>query len=86
MLNVDGEKIEVPDTHAWNDVLMEERFDLHMSWANAVSVSCTTKIINGVMILAPILAQSPDMKYPIYISTILRMLDALLDQARYRTL
>ena len=28
MLNVDGEKIEVPDPNAWNVVLMEERFDL----------------------------------------------------------
>jgi len=28
MVNVDGEKIEVPDPNAWNLVLMEERFDL----------------------------------------------------------
>ena len=28
MLNVDGEKIEVPDPTAWNIILMEERFDL----------------------------------------------------------
>jgi len=28
MLNVDGEKIEVPDLNAWNVVLMEERFDM----------------------------------------------------------
>jgi hypothetical protein len=30
MLNVDGEKIEVPDPNAWNVVLMEERFDLSL--------------------------------------------------------
>ena len=84
MLQVDGEKIEVPNPHAWNFVLMEERFDLHPSWAQAASISYTTKITNGVKILPPTLAQSPDMKYPIYIPTIPRMLDALLDQARYR--
>lgn len=84
MLNVDGEKIEVPDPCAWNVVLMEERFDLHPSWAQAVSISYTIRMNNGVMVLPPILAQSTDMKYPIYIPTIPRILDALLDQARYR--
>jgi len=84
MLDVDGEKIEVPDTLSWNVVLMEERFDLHPSWAQAVSISYTTRIKNGVMVLPPTPAQSADMKYPIYIPTVPRMLDALLDQARYR--
>jgi hypothetical protein len=86
MLNVDGEKIEVSDTHAWNVVLMEERFDLCLSWAQAVPISYTTRITDGVMVLPPILAQSIDMKYPIYIPTIPRMLDAILDQARYRVI
>jgi hypothetical protein len=84
MLNVDGEKIEVLDPHAWNVVLMEERFDLHPSWAQAVSISYTTRKANGVQILPLALAQSANMKYPVYIPTIPRMLDALLDQARYR--
>jgi hypothetical protein len=84
MLNVDSEKIEVLDPHAWNVVLMEERFDLHPSWAQAVSISYTARITNGVMVLPPILAQSAGIKYPIYIPTIPRILDALLDQARYR--
>ena len=84
MLNVDGKKIEVLDAHAWNVVLMEERFDLHPSWAQAVSISYTMRIADGVKVLPPTLAQSADMKYPIYIPTIPRMLDALLDQARYR--
>jgi hypothetical protein len=88
MLNVDGETIEVPEPHAWNVVLMEERFDLP-SWAQAVSISYTTRITDGVKILPPILAQSvqsANMKYPIYIPTIPRILDALLDQARYRVI
>jgi hypothetical protein len=36
------------------------------------------------MILPPIRAQSTNMKYPIYIPNIPRIIDALLDQARYR--
>ena len=84
MLNVDGEKIEVPDPHALNVVLMEECFDLHPSWAQAVSISYTTRITNSVRVLPPTLAQSADMKFPVYIPTIPRILDALLDQARYR--
>jgi len=84
MLNVDGEKVEVPETHAWNVVLMEERFDLHITWANADSISYTTRTANGVKILPTIRSQSADIKYPIYIPTIPRMLDAQLDQARYR--
>lgn len=84
MLNVDGEKIEVPDPNAWNVVLMEERFDLYPSWAHADSIGYTTRIDNGVMVLPPTPAQSADVKYPIYIPTVPRILDALLDQARYR--
>ena len=84
MLNIDSEKIEVLDTYPWNVVLMEERFDLHPSWAQADSISYTTRISKGVMVLPPTLAQSADMMYPIYIPTIPRILDALLDQARYR--
>jgi hypothetical protein len=40
--------------------------------------------LDGVKVLPPTLAQSADIKYPIYIPTIPRILDALLDQARYR--
>jgi hypothetical protein len=85
MLNVDGEKVEVPETHAWNVVLMEERFDLHITWANAASIGYTTRTANGVKILPTIRSQSADIKYPIYIPSIPRMLDAQLDQTRYRT-
>jgi hypothetical protein len=63
---------------------MEERFDLHLSWANAVPISYTTKTATGLRILPEIRSQSADKKYPIYIPSIPRMLDALLDQARYR--
>jgi len=84
MLSVDCEKLEVPETHAWNWVLMEERFDLHLSWANADSISFTTRTANGVKILPTIRTQSADKKHPIYIPSIPRMLDAMLGQARYR--
>ncbi|KAA6410355.1 MAG: hypothetical protein FRX48_05776 [Lasallia pustulata] len=84
MLNINSEKIEVLDTYPWNVVLMEERFDLHPSWAQAASISYTTLISKGVMVLPSTLARSADMNYPIYIPTIPRILDALLDQARYR--
>ena len=84
ILNVDGEKVQVPETHAWNVVLMEERFDLHPSWANAASISFTTRTANGVKIVPTIRSQSSDMDYPIYIPSIPRMLDALLDQSHYR--
>ena len=84
MLNVDGEKIEVPETHAWNWVLMEEHFDLHLSRADAVSISFTTRTTNGYKIVPTIRSRRADIKYPIYISSIPRMLDALLDQVRYR--
>ena len=85
MLAVDNDgKVEVPDPHAWNVVLMEERFDLHPSWAQADSIGYTTKKANGVRILPPVRAQSADMKYPVYVPSLPRMFDALLDQARYR--
>ena len=86
MLSVDGETIRVPDPNAWNVVLMEERFDLHPSWVQAVSISYTTRIADGVKVLPPTLAQSTDTRYPIYIPTIPRMLEALMDQARYRSM
>jgi hypothetical protein len=60
MLNVDSEKIEVLDPHAWNVVVIEERFDLHPSWAQAVSISYTTRITDCVKVLPPTLAQSAD--------------------------
>jgi hypothetical protein len=55
-------------------------------WAQAVPISYTTRITDGVKILPPILAQSTDTKCPISIPTIPRMLDALLDQACYRVI
>ena len=86
MLKVDSEKIEVPDTYAWNEVLIEERFDLDLSWARAAPIGYTKRKADGVRILPPTRAQSTDMNYPIYIPSIPRVLDALLDQARYRVM
>lgn len=83
MLDVDGERIEVPDALAWKAVLIEDRFDLRPPWAQADSISYSTKIADGVQVLAPLLTQSADMKYPICIPTIPRMLNALLDQVHY---
>lgn len=84
MLKVGGQKIQVPDTHAWNTVMIESRFDLHTSWARTPSISYSARIADGVTFLPPIFSQSALMDYPIYIPTIPRMLDALLDQARHR--
>lgn len=84
MLHVDGEKIHVPESYAWNAVVMEERFDLQLSWAQATSIGYSTRMASGVRLLPQTLSQSAEMKYPFYIATIPRMLDALLDQARYR--
>src|SRR5438270_5450517 len=46
---------------------MEERFDLSLPGAHAVPISCTTRIADGVKVLSPILAQSTNLKYPVYI-------------------
>jgi len=62
------------------------RHDLSLLWAQAVPISYTTRITDGVKTLPPILAQSNDTKCPISIPTISRMLDALLDQACYRVI
>lgn len=86
MLSVDGEKVQVPETHAWNVNIMEERFDVHPSWADAASVGYTTRVAYDVMILTEIRSQSADKRDPIYIPSIPRMIDALLDQARYRVM
>lgn len=84
MLKVDGQNIQVPDTNAWNPVIIEARFDLQTSWARASSVSYSARVADGVMFLPPIFSQSACMDYPIYIPTIARILDALLDQASHR--
>jgi len=76
MLSVDGEKVEVLETHAGNSVLMEERFDIHPSWV--------ADSRRGRQDSATIRSQSAEIKYLIYVPSIPRMLDALLDQARYR--
>jgi hypothetical protein len=69
MLSINGKKVEVRNPQAWNVVLMEERFDLSLPWAQAVPVRYTTRAIHGVKIPPPILAQSTDLKYPVYILT-----------------
>ncbi|KAI9651423.1 MAG: hypothetical protein M1829_003013 [Trizodia sp. TS-e1964] len=84
MLRVEGGKIEVPDPHALNNVLMEERYDLDPSWAQADSIGYSTRRANGVRILPHALAQSTKPPYPVYIPTLSRMLNALLEQANYR--
>lgn len=50
----------------------------------AGSISCSARKAEGFLVLHPILSQSTDSKYPIYIPPILRMINALLDQAQYR--
>ncbi|KIM41800.1 hypothetical protein M413DRAFT_445017 [Hebeloma cylindrosporum] len=66
-------------------VLMEERFDVHFSWANAVFDRVYDKVSQRRQDSAPQYAlRAPTKSYPIYIPTLPRMLHALLDQSRYR--
>lgn len=82
MLQVAGPLVEVPDLFAWNRNVMEERFDPVA--ADVVSISYQTLINAGRQILSPVLAQSSGSPNPVYIPSIPRFIDSLLDQHRYR--
>jgi hypothetical protein len=82
MLAVDGGKIEIPDPQAWSVVLMEERFDPNPSWTHDTPISYTSMVADGVRVVPPNPAQSTDVNYPVFIPTIPRILDALMDQVR----
>jgi hypothetical protein len=82
MLVASGPMVEVPDLFARNRNLMEDRFD--PVTADVVSISYQTMIAAGHSILPEMLAQSPEPKCPVYVPSIPRFIDALLDQQRYR--
>jgi hypothetical protein len=82
MLSASSPVVEVPDPFAWNNCLMEDRFD--PAAADVVSTSYQTRLAAGRQILPKILAQSAESKCPIYVPSIPRLIDALLDQIRYR--
>lgn len=82
MLSVAGPMVEVPDLFARNRNLMEERLD--PAAADVISISYQTMIEAGRPILEKILAQSSESKRPVYVPSIPRFIDSLLDQHRYR--
>ena len=77
----DDQKIEVPDIFAWVPVLVQEEFHPDPEKLR-YGPRLLTKT-EGVRFLAPNLARSTEQKTSIFIPTIPRMLDALLDQARW---
>jgi hypothetical protein len=80
MLRVeDVEPIVVKDIYAWNPNLMEERFATTIETAY---ITVTSQIERGVRIIPKILSSVKDV--PIFIPSIPRICDALLDQLRYR--
>lgn len=81
MLTIAGPLVEVPDVFAWNRNVMEDRFD--PAAADVASVSYQTLIKAGRQILSPVLAKSSESKSPVYIPSIPRFIDSLLDQYRY---
>ncbi|KAI9764136.1 MAG: hypothetical protein M1840_008696 [Geoglossum simile] len=80
-LAVDGPVVEVPDPFAWNNNLVEDRFDPVA--ADVVSISYKSRLAAGRQLLPKIPAQSPESKYSVYVPSIPRLIDALLDQQRY---
>ncbi|KAH0565360.1 hypothetical protein GP486_001243 [Trichoglossum hirsutum] len=82
MLTVVGSMVEVPDLFAWNQNLVEDRFD--PAAADVMSVSYKSKLAAGRQLVPKTLAQSAESSYPVYVPSIPRLVDALLDQVRYR--
>ncbi|KAI9807964.1 MAG: hypothetical protein M1825_005271 [Sarcosagium campestre] len=81
MLTVDGPVVEVPDLFALNTTLIQDRFD--PTDFNA-ALGYNAMVAQGYHIIPPVLAQSPDLKKPVFVPTIPRMIDSYLDQLRYR--
>ncbi|KAI9773524.1 MAG: hypothetical protein M1839_002060 [Geoglossum umbratile] len=82
MLTVTGPVVEIPDVFAWNNNLMEDRFD--PAAADVISTTYSSRLADGYQLLPRTLAQSPESKYPVYVPSIPRFVDALIDQVRYR--
>jgi hypothetical protein len=82
MLTTAGSVVEVPDPFAWNNCLMEDRFD--PAATDVISISYQTRLAAGRKILPDVPAQSAESKRPIYVPSVPRLVDALHDQIRYR--
>ncbi|KLJ11238.1 hypothetical protein EMPG_13477 [Blastomyces silverae] len=78
-LSVDGPKVQVPNVVSWDCVLMEEHFDPEIGYP----LTKTALEARNTRILPRNLAQRENSS-PLFIPTISRMIDALLDQERYR--
>ncbi|OJD19562.1 hypothetical protein AJ78_00419 [Emergomyces pasteurianus Ep9510] len=79
-LSVDGPKVQVPNVVvSWDCVLMEEHFDPEIGYP----LTKTALEARNTRILPRHLAQREN-KSPLFVPTIPRMIDALLDQDRYR--
>lgn len=80
-LGVDGKVVEVPDLIARNTVLIEDHFDPGPKSRTYTRQALTEK---GLSWLPPQLIQTDKQKTPIFVPSIPRIIDACLDQARYR--
>ena len=77
-LSVDGENVEVPDCVAWNPVLIEELY--HPDPENLIHGPSLSRNIRH---MPPYLARSSQ-RVPIWIPTVPRLLDALINQAQFQ--
>ncbi|PGH03184.1 hypothetical protein GX51_04219 [Blastomyces parvus] len=77
-LSVDGPKVQVPNVVSWDCVLMEEHFDPEIGYP----ITKTALEARNTRILPKDLAQRENAS-PLFVPTISRMVDALLDQERY---
>ena len=80
-LSVDGKVVDVPDLIARNTILIEDHFDPGPESRTYTRQALTDK---GLSWLPPQLIQTGKHRTPIFVPSIPRMIDACLDQARYR--
>ncbi|MCJ1274917.1 hypothetical protein MMC21_002715 [Puttea exsequens] len=81
MLRVEAaEPVAVKDIHAWNVNLAEERF---ATVPETASITFTAQTEQGTRILPKVLSSARNV--PIFVPSIPKTCDAILDQLRYRT-
>ena len=81
MLQVeDAEPVAVKDVYAWNANLVEERF---ATVPETACITCSTQSQSGTMIVPKILSSSRGV--PVFVPSIPKMCNALLDQLAYLT-
>lgn len=81
-LSVDGKVVHVPDLIARNTVLIEDHFDPGLKSRTYTRQALTDM---GLSWLPPQPIQTGKLRTPIFVPSIPRIIDACLDQARYRT-